>query len=75
MEGFWFQFVCSGCLTVRGVLESPELPDECPECGLHDPWTGPIARTRFQREFVDTLAESPFYLGAQHSAARVIRFG
>ena len=65
MEGFGFQFVCAGCLRAWGVLDSPELPEVCPGCGLRDPWTGPIARTRFARRHPEGLVDSPFYLGAQ----------
>src|SRR3954454_21055846 len=71
--GFGFQFVCAGCLTSRGVLESPELPETCPRCGLRDPWTGPVARERFNRRVRPELPESPFYMGAQ-SAPHQDRF-
>jgi hypothetical protein len=64
VEGFGFQFVCSGCLTTRGVLESPDVPDECPECGARDPWIGPIARERFDRPMRETIVDSPFYMAA-----------
>src|SRR4051794_6246990 len=68
--GFGFQFVCAGCLTTRGVLESPELPDVCPRCGLREPWTGPVARERFRPRLSTDLMDSPFYLAPTNEPVR-----
>ena len=63
MEGFGFKLVCAICLTTRGVLDSERLPEQCPECGARDSWTGPFA-VPFARENSAQLIESPFYLAA-----------
>ena len=68
VERFGFQFVCVGCLTYHGVLDAPALPDECPVCGLRDPWAGPIARTRFSTDDRETMLDSPFYVAARRRA-------
>jgi hypothetical protein len=65
VDAYGFQFVCAGCLAGRDVLAAPDLPEECPGCGLRDPWTGPVARSRFtRRTHRSEVVESPFYLGA-----------
>ena len=64
MGDIGFRLVCIGCLATRGVLESEELPELCPECGAPDPWTGPFASERFAREHGEHLLDSPFYLAA-----------
>ena len=64
MEGFGFQFVCSGCLAARGALDTPELPLRCPWCGAIDPWIGPVPRERIISRYNEAIVESPFYLAA-----------
>jgi hypothetical protein len=67
MEGFGFRLVCAICLTTRGVLDSEALPEQCPDCGARESWTGPFAvpfAVPFARERSEQLTESPFYLAA-----------
>jgi hypothetical protein len=64
MEGFGFRLVCTSCLATRGVLDSEELPEVCPECGAAHPWSGPYATTRLAHEQGDHLIDSPFYMAA-----------
>jgi len=64
MEGFGFRLVCRSCLATRGVLDSEELPEACPECGAAEPWSGPFATTRLAQEQGGQLIDSPFYIAA-----------